>query len=123
MLSLGPHKLSPTSLKYSKENHWSTIECVGKMPLLQNIGQGAENIDLEGIIYPNYFNKLDQYYFNKLDQLKNTKESGEHHTLVDSSGNVFGQFVIIRLEEKQTYFLPNGLPKKVEFSLSLKRYS
>lgn len=104
MLSFGPYKFTPTSLKYSKENRWSIVECIGKIPLLQNIGQGAENIDLEGIIYPNYFNKL--------DQLKNTKESGEHHTLVDSSGNVFGQFVIIRLEEKQTYFLPNGLPKK-----------
>lgn len=42
--------------------------------------------------------------------------------LVDSLGNILGQFVIIRLEEKQIYFLPNGLPRKIEFSLSLKSY-
>ncbi|WP_319606829.1 phage tail protein [Wolbachia endosymbiont (group B) of Sphaerophoria taeniata] len=112
MLSLGPYKFTPISLKYSKEKHWSVVECIGKQ-LLQNIGQGAENIDLEGVIY----------LHNGLDQLKNVKEAEEPHTLVDSMGNVLGQFVITRFEEKQTSFFSCGLPKKVEFSLSLKRYS
>lgn len=67
MLSLGLHKLSPTSVRYSKENRWSTIECIGKIPSLQNIGQGAENIDLEGVI--NFHN------LNDLNQLKSMKEA------------------------------------------------
>ncbi|MGL5028551.1 MAG: phage tail protein, partial [Wolbachia pipientis] len=33
MLSLGPYKFTPISLKYSKENRWSTIECIENMPL------------------------------------------------------------------------------------------
>lgn len=118
MLSFGPYKFSPTSLRYSKEKRWGIVECIGKIPSLQNIGQGAENIDLEGTIY--------LHNFNGLNQLKNMKEAEKdqvQHTLVDSLGNVLGQFVITRLEEKQMYFSPNGLPKKVEFSLSLKRYS
>lgn len=114
MLSLGQHKLSPTSLRYSKENCWSTIECIGKIPSLQNIGQGAENIDLEGVIY---FHSL-----NDLNQLKSMKETEEPHTLVDSLGNVLGRFVIVRIEKKQTSFFPCALPKKIEFSLSLKRF-
>ncbi|WP_265022504.1 phage tail protein [Wolbachia endosymbiont (group B) of Ischnura elegans] len=112
MLSFGPYKLTPTSLKYSKEKLWSVVECIGKQ-LLQNIGQGAENIDLEGVIY----------LHNGLDQLKNMKEAEKPNILVDSIGNVLGQFVITRFEEKQTSFFPCGLPKKVEFNLSLKRYS
>ena len=118
MLSLGPYKFSPTSLNYSKENRWSTIECIGKIPSLQNIGQGGENIDLEGVIY--------LHNSNGLNQLKNMKEAEKNqkpHTLVDSLGNVLGMFVIVRLEEKYTEYFPCGLPKKVEFSLSLKRYS
>ena len=51
MLSFGPYKFTPINLKYSKENRWSVIECIDKMPSLQNIGQGVENIDLEGITY------------------------------------------------------------------------
>ncbi|MBA8757799.1 phage tail protein [Wolbachia pipientis] len=117
MLSFGPYKISPTSLKYRKEKRWSVVECIGKQ-LLQNIGQGAENIDLEGTIY--------LHNSNGLDQLKSIKEAEKNqipHTLVDSMGNVLGQFVITRFEEKQTSFFPCGLPKKVEFNLSLSRYS
>ncbi|NSX83802.1 phage tail protein, partial [Wolbachia endosymbiont of Atemnus politus] len=44
-------------------------------------------------------------------------------TLVDSMGNVLGKFVITRFEEKRTSSFPCGLPKKVEFNLSLRRYS
>ncbi|WP_395463388.1 phage tail protein [Wolbachia endosymbiont of Cantharis cryptica] len=115
MLSLGPYKFAPISLKYSKENRWSVIESIGKTPSLQNIGQGAENIDLEGVIY--------LHNSGNLSQLNSVKEAEKPHTLVDSMGNVLGQFVITRFEEKQTSFFPCGLPKKVEFNLSLKRYS
>lgn len=114
VLSLGPYKFTPISLKYSKENRWSVIECIDKMPSLQNIGQGVENVDIEGVIYLNILNRV--------NQLKNMKEAEKPHVLVDSLGNILGQFVITRLEEKQMYFLPNGLPRKVEFSLSLKSY-
>lgn len=114
MLSLGPYKFTPISLKYTKENRWSVIECIENMPLLQNICQGVENIDLEGMIY--------LHNLNGLNQLKSMKEAEKPHILVDSLGNILGQFVITRLEEKQMYFLPSGLPRKVEFSLSLKSY-
>lgn len=117
MFSLGPYKISPTGLRCSKENRWNTIECIHKAPLLQNIGQGVENIDLEGVIYLNNSNGL--------NQLKNLKESIENqvsYPLVDNTGNVLGQFVITRLEEKQTSYFSCGLAKKVEFSLSLRSY-
>jgi phage protein U len=117
VLSFGPYKFSPTSLRYSKEKRWSIVD-IGKMPSLQNIGQGAENIDIEGVIYLNNLNGL-----NQLNSMKEAEKKQEPRTVVDSLGNVLGQFVITRLEEKQMYFFPNGLPKKVEFSLSLKRYS
>ncbi|BET31278.1 MULTISPECIES: phage tail protein [Wolbachia] len=117
MLSLGQHKLSPTSVRYSKENRWSTIECIGKIPSLQNIGQGAENIDLEGVIYFHNLNDL-----NQLKSMKETEKNHEPSILVDNLGNVLGRFVIVRLEEKQTSYFPCGLPKKVEFSLSLRSY-
>ncbi|MCX3064951.1 MULTISPECIES: phage tail protein [unclassified Wolbachia] len=118
MLSFGPYKFVPTSLKYNKKNRWSVIECIDVMPSLQNIGQGVENIELEITIYLNSLKGL--------NQLKNMKEAEKDqipHTLVDSLGNFLGQFVITQLEERQISFFPGGLPKKVEFSLSLKSYS
>jgi phage protein U len=42
--------------------------------------------------------------------------------LVDGLGNVLGQWVITHIEEKQTTFCSNGLPRKVEFVLDMKKY-
>ncbi len=54
--------------------------------------------------------------------MKEAEKNQEPSILVDSLGNVLGRFVIVRLEEKQTSYFPCGLPKKVEFSLSLRSY-
>ncbi|WP_253299817.1 phage tail protein [Wolbachia endosymbiont of Chironomus riparius] len=118
MLSFGPYKFAPRSLRCSKEKRWSVVECIGKMPSLQNIGQGGESIEVEGIIYLNNLNGL-----NQLNSMKEAEKDQTPHILVDSLGDVLGRFVIMKLEKKQTSFFPSGLPKKVEFSLSLKRYT
>lgn len=112
---LGKCKLEPTSLRYSKEKRWYTIECIEKT-LLQNIGSGIECIDLTGVIYP-------RYQSNGLEQLKNIRDTQEPHVLVDNSGNILGNFVITNVEEKQILFFPDGNPRKVEFILKLKGYS
>lgn len=109
---LGKCKIEPTSLRYSKEKRWYTIECIEKT-LLQNIGSGIECIDLTGVIYP-------RYQSNGLEQLKNIHDT---QVLVDNSGNVLGNFVITNVEEKQILFFPDGKPRKVEFILKLKSYS
>ncbi len=59
---------------------------------------------------------------NRLKSMKEAEKNQEPSILVDSLGNVLGRFVIVRLEEKQTSYFPCGLPKKVEFSLSLRSY-
>lgn len=83
-------------------------ECIGKIPSLQKIGQGTENIDLEGVIY---FHNL-----NDLNRLKSMKEADEPHTLVDSLGNVLGRFVIVRIEKKQTSFFLVDYQKRLNLA-------
>lgn len=109
---LGKCKLEPTSLRYSKEEKWYTIECIEKTSL-QNIGSGIECIDLTGVIYP-------RYQSNGLKQLKSIRDT---QVLVDNSGNVLGNFVITNVEEKQILFFPDGTPRKIEFILKLKSYN
>ncbi|MBA8770272.1 phage tail protein [Wolbachia pipientis] len=112
---LGKCKLETTSLRYSKEERWYTIECIEKTSL-QNIGSGIECIDLTGVIYP-------RYQSNGLEQLKNIRDTKGPHVLVDNSGNVLGNFIITNVEEKQILFFPDGKPRKVEFILKLKNYN
>lgn len=55
--------------------------------------------------------------------MKEAEANQISRTLVDGMGNIWGRFVITRFEEKLTSFFPCVLPKKVEFNLSLRRYS
>ncbi|GHM58816.1 MAG: hypothetical protein sL5_10960 [Candidatus Mesenet longicola] len=109
MLSLGPYKFSPTSLRCYKEQRWHAVECIGQI-LLQNIGSGVEHIDLEGVIYP-------QLHFNDLINMRESWVNQTHHILIDTLGIILGHFVITHIEEKQRFFLVCQ-----EFNLSLKRY-
>jgi phage protein U len=43
------------------------------------------------------------------------------NNLISDSGEILGKFVIISIGETQSYFNKNGVPQKVEFSLTLKR--
>jgi phage protein U len=42
--------------------------------------------------------------------------------LINGLGEVLGRFVITQIEETQTTFLADGVPRKIEFRLSLERY-
>ncbi len=48
-------------------------------------------------------------------------DAGDAYVLVDGAGNVYGAFTIDSLNETQTYHTAEGIPRKIEFSLTLKR--
>ncbi|WP_244146567.1 phage tail protein [Paraburkholderia sp. BCC1876] len=48
-------------------------------------------------------------------------DAGDAYVLVDGAGNVYGAFTIMTQTETQTYHTPEGIPRKIEFSLTLKR--
>jgi phage protein U len=80
------------------------------------LGPGEQDLKLDGVIYSNYHGGILQ-----LPLMKATANRGEPLMLVDGLGNVLGKWVIVRLEEKQTTFCSNGLPRKTEFALELKK--
>ncbi len=57
-----------------------------------------------------------------MKQINNMRNSSKPLLLIDGQGNILGHFVIVKIEETQKYFFPNGEPRKIEFHLSLKHY-
>ena len=122
MLALGPYRFSLNtsayqSLKRSSEYRWPSIERIGKEPLLQAIGPGCDHIDLDGVIYPHFRGGLGQ-----INAMRDSAQRQEPLMLINGQGNVLGRFVITQIEETQNTFLADGIPRKIEFRLSLERY-
>ena len=85
--------------------------------MLQHVGQGTETITLPGVIYPEFRGGTGQ-----LDAMREIAGKGEPLSLIDGGGGVMGLFAIERIEEKQAVFAAAGVPRKVEFTLQLRRF-
>lgn len=97
--------------------NWPAQERVGQLAALQFTGPGEETIALPGVIYPSYRGGLAQ-----MDKLRKQAARGKPDFLIDAQGNVYGRFVVERIEENRSNFAPLGIPRKIEFNLYLRKF-
>lgn len=93
-------------------NHASNSR-VGSMPAYQYVGKGEDTITLDGSIVPEFGQQL------SITALRVMGDTGKSFPLIAGNGKIYGMWKIDSVEETQTYFYKDGLPKKVEFSLKL----
>lgn len=122
MMRLGPYRFALTTAAYQNlartaEYRWVSQERIGRHPAMQFIGEGHTKITLDGTIYPHFAGGLGQ-----LEQMRGLAGLGVPLILVSGGGRIFGQFVIMAVDETQTVFFANGAPRKMEFALSLQSY-
>lgn len=87
-------------------------------PAYQYIGPGEESISLNGSIYPQYKGGPLQ-----ISMMRLTAGLGIAMPLIDSKGFVLGRWLIESVQETNSALFSDGSPRKIDFSLSLKRYN
>ena len=136
--------LNPNAMTRTTEYNWGNSERVGDLPNLQNLGPDRDQIEIEGVFYPNFYcNTLtalntittDNSTINGLirllakgdgnytsvDDIRNSTLCTTANTLISDDGRILGRYVISLIKETQSYFDSNGKPRKIEFTLTLKR--
>lgn len=96
---------------------WEQVDRIGRAPAQQYLGPGADEISLEGVIYPHFKGGLRQ-----VELMRATAGTGRPMILVDGMGWVWQRWVITAVEERKSVFLADGAPRKIEFSMSLRAY-
>ena len=122
LMALGNYRFSLDTAAYqsltrSTEYRWQPQDRLGRRPAHQYLGPGQDEINLEGTIYPEYRGGLGQ-----LDRMREEANAGKPLLMTDSTGRVWGRWVIRRVEETQRVFSVAGTPRKVEFRLQLSHY-
>lgn len=105
------------TLTRNDEYRWESQERINRAPAMQFIGPGHTTFTLEGVVYPHWKGGLGQ-----IQNMRTIAGRGFPLRLVSGYGDIFGQFVVMSVDETQTAFLNNGAPRKQEFSLELKSY-
>lgn len=122
MMALGSFRFGVNRANYqsftrSAAWRWEEQPRLGRRPALQYLGPGAEEITLEGVIYPHFKGGLRQ-----IELMRLVASAGQPLILVDGMGWVWDRWVITAVEERKTLFMADGAPRKIEFTTSLKAY-
>jgi phage protein U len=88
---------------------------VGVAPAYQYCGPGEDTITLDGSIVPEFGMQM------SITALRLMGNTGMSFPLIAGNGKIYGMWKIDSLDETQTYFFPNGKPRKVEFSLKISK--
>lgn len=99
---------------------WQGKNRIGRKPAQQFTGPDAEKITMNGVIYPHYRGGLGQ-----IGQMRVAASRGQPQILVyafEQVGQYCGRWCVTDIEETRTVFFDNGMPRKIEFRISLVEY-
>ena len=96
---------------------WAKQERLTKDPTLQFVGPGDDTLQLSGVIYPHYKGGLAQ-----VELMRQEAGQGAPFILMEGTGQFFGKFVIESVKENQEHFTTEGVPKKISFTLDLRKF-
>lgn len=127
MLALGDYRFSVETAAYedlvrTRTWDWTEQSLIGGFPSMQLTGKSAPAITLAGVIYPEHLGGYEQ-----VGLMTTEADKGVPLDLLaftnDEAGVSLGQWVITGLTDRQGVFRANGAPRRIEFTITIKRYA
>ncbi|MGY2313562.1 phage tail protein [Pseudomonas sp. SDO5522_S412] len=121
MMALGMFVFSLSTAAYQelqRQSDWrhASNSRISAAPARQFLGRGDDAITLPGIILPELAGSA-----LSLDAIRLMANTGKAWPMVEGTGRIYGLWVIESLSENKTIFFRDGTPRRIEFTLSLKR--
>lgn len=119
LMALGMFVFHLRSVPYQelkRITHWrhASQSRVGDRPAYQYVGPGDDTITLAGTLLPELTGgRLD------LDEIRLMADQGRAWPLVEGTGRQYGLWIVTQVEETASHFLHDGMPQKIDFSLTL----
>jgi phage protein U len=122
VIALGTHKFATTTAAFAEltratEYKWQEQARIANDPVLQFTGYGVETLTLPLSIGGGIGTA------DSLSQLRGDADRATVFPLCDSKGAFHGKWVIKSIAETQKFFAPDGSARKIDFSITLNRYS
>jgi hypothetical protein len=117
MMALGGYRFAVDSGGFEKFQRstawrWPSQERIGARPAQQFMGPGSDKITLSGTIFPHFKGGLGQ-----VTAMRAEGGRGVALDLIDGNGFYYGAWVMLSVDEGKSVFLPDGTPRKIEFSV------
>ncbi len=122
MMALGPFRFSIETAAYQTlerhdEYRWEPLDRIGRHPAMQFLGPGVTSVVLPGVVYPHW-----RGGGNQIQAMRAVAGTGAPHQLVSGYGRIFGPFVVLAIDETESFHFKDGAPRKQEFTIELASY-
>ena len=95
---------------------WAANNRVGRRDAMQFLGPGDETIALSGLLVPEISGGR-----ISLAILRTMADLGDAWILLGGDGYYYGLYIIESVDETGSEFFPGGAPRKIEFSVNLRK--
>ncbi|MBL4929317.1 phage tail protein [Fuscibacter oryzae] len=116
-LKFGLRRAAYQELSRNSEWRWARQERIGTNDALQYTGIGADNVTLQGVVFPTFTGSV-----KNIDRMRTLATAALPLPLIDGLGKIWGLWVITSIGERQSVFAARGAPLRQEFDLSLTRF-
>lgn len=116
MFVFGLDTLPYQELQRSASWRHPTTSRVGLRPASQFLGEGDETITLPGVLLPELTGGR-----TAIELARTMADRGDAWPLIERTGKIYGLFVCEGLDDSASEFFDNGQPRKIDFTLKLKR--
>lgn len=103
-------------IEESGSTDYAAKEVVGAEPPLEFVGEGANELTLNGRLFPMELDGLDE-----LELLRQMRTSGKPQYVVRGDGTPFGWYAILSTRARSSYLGANGIGKVIDVSISMRR--
>lgn len=108
--------LNTDSIDRQAETSFAEKPVLGRRPLVEYVGEGAETIRMSGRIFPAKFGGETDLFL-----LDEQRKAGKALPLMRGDGRPYGWYVIESLSERSRYLDRRGVGKVIEFDIALRR--
>lgn len=122
-MALGRHTFTALGFGYGRVDReiatpWDAQAVAGRIEALQFSGPASETVTVRGVLFPQEFGGLDT-----LDALRSAALAGERLMLVTLEGRILGFHVIEQISEDRSHHTATALPRRLAYTLRLRRYA
>lgn len=110
--------LAYDSLRTSASYPWAKVDRMGNTPQLQAMGREHRTKSISGVVFPTY----NDIGAGQIEALRELAAKMEPQILVSGDGANLGKWCILSIDEDDSFFFENGVPRKQTFSIEMERF-
>ena len=106
------------SISRANSWRWPSNDRTGADQVYQYTGRDEETITLTGTLMPEYSGGPIH-----LEMLRMMANAGKPYLMMGGDGKIYGYYIITALNEDKSALMSNGEAQKIDFNMTLKRYT